>query len=115
MEDLSELHNYLLLTPESFRKLRSIPDTTGKIAETPQEEAIFKEDTFVTTPSIRSGGGLREAECRYQGSQPTDSGVGGRDRRSNMAESGSLTDGTSQFAGQSQFEVRSCIHTGRTV
>ena len=89
MEDLSELHNYLLLTPKSFRKLRSIPDTTGKTVETPQEEAIFVEDIFVTTPSIRSGGGLREA--KYQDSQPMGSGVGGRDRRSNMAESGSLT------------------------
>jgi len=91
MEDLTELHNYLLITPESFRKLRSVPDTTGKTVEAPQEEAIFVEDTFVTTPSLRSGGDLREAKHRYSEGQPTGSGIGGRDYCSNMAEPGILT------------------------
>ena len=45
------------VTPDDYSKSQRVPATTGKITQTPpeDEEAIFMvEDTFVTTPPLRS-------------------------------------------------------------
>ena len=94
MEDRAELYSYELITPEDFSKSRRIPATVGKIAQTPpeEEEAIFMvEDTFVTTPPLRSGGDFQEARGQHAEGQPTGlivGGIGGR--RSNVMEPGRI-------------------------
>ena len=80
MEDCAEFHNRNLITPDDFSKSRRVPVTTGKTTRTLPEddEAIFMvEDTFVTTPPLRSGGDFQEARGRYPEGQPTGSIVGG--------------------------------------
>jgi len=92
MEDRTELHSYVLITPDDFNKSRRIPVTAGKATQTPpeEEEAIFRvEDTFVTTPPLRSGGDFQEVIVRHAEGQPTGlvcGGTGGR--RSNVVEPG---------------------------
>ena len=49
------------------------------------------EDSLVTTPSLRSGGDLREARHRYSEGQSMDTSIGGRGYCSNVAEPGILT------------------------
>ena len=80
MEDRTELHSYELVTPDDFSQSRRIPATTGKVMQSPpeDEEAIFRvEDTFVTTPPLRSGGDFHEVPVRYAEGQPTGLACGG--------------------------------------
>ena len=92
MEDRTELHSYELITPDDFSQSRRIPATAGKATQTPpeEEEVIFMvEDTFVTTPPLRSGGDFHRVPVRHAEGQPTGLVCGGSVcRRSNVVEPG---------------------------
>ena len=60
-----DLHNYLLATPEAFRKLR-VPETVEKEVEAPKKRSI-DEDAFVTLLPLRS---IRDfGDTEFRGSQ----------------------------------------------
>ena len=56
MDEFLDLHNYLLATPDSFRKLRYVPDTPVKdeeVALKVDEVSITGEDAFIAQAPLR--------------------------------------------------------------
>ena len=67
MEDLSDFHNYLLATPESFRKLRYVPETVEEEVEAPKKRSIPGEDVFIEPIPLWSSTAIRNT--RFRGSE----------------------------------------------
>ena len=89
MEEYSDLHNYLLPTSESFRKLRYVPETVEKEVEAHEEEGISGGDAFVTSAPLQSGRDFGDA--RLRGSQGhLEDGCSGGGENLLVAEPGSL-------------------------
>ena len=64
---MSDFHNYLLATPESFRKLRYIPETVEKEVEAPKKRSIPGEDVFIEPVPLWSSTAIRNT--RFRGSE----------------------------------------------
>ena len=67
MEDLSDFHNYLLATPESFRKLRYVPETVVEEVEAPKKRSIPGDDVFIEPVPLWSSTAIRNT--RFRGSE----------------------------------------------
>ena len=93
MDEFSDLHNYLLATPESFRKLRYVPETVEKKDKTLKKEDISGVDAFITQAPLWLVGDFQST--RFWGSQghveDTCSEGGGRGGNVLLSEPGSLT------------------------
>ena len=66
MEMDEDIHNYFLVTPESFRKLRYVPEIVEREVEAPKKRSIG-EYAFITLLPLRSSRDFGDAE--FRGSQ----------------------------------------------
>jgi len=64
MEDSTDLHNYILITAESFIKLQYVPETEEKEVNAPKCEGISGEDAFIAQVPLRSDGDFGNARSR---------------------------------------------------
>ena len=64
---MEDLHNYLLATPDSFRKLRYVPETVEREDEAPKKKSISGEDAFVKLVSLRSSRNFGDTRYRRIG------------------------------------------------
>ena len=92
MEDYADIHNYFLATPDSFRKLRYVPEMV-KVEDKAPKKDITGEDAFIAQTPLRPVGDFRST--RFWGSQghveDTFSEGGGRGGNVLLSEPGSLT------------------------
>ena len=96
MEDMSDPHNYFLATPDSFRKLRTVPETPVKTEDkTPQvdEVSIPGQDAFMAPTSLLAKVDFRSTRFWDSQGQVEDIGAegGARGGTTLVSEPGSLT------------------------